>query len=267
MKKPLTQRQRLYLKYKFGLEQNLVSLDDIGSRDIIYDLYSKDVLLSNSDYPLDYIIGEIFIPELNILISVKEGVLLPRTETIHWLQELLKRQLPDKSDVIIDVGTGTGLIGIAYAKNGYTVVTTDLFQAPLELAEYNRRINNIQTMPILQSDVLSSSKLIEIIGDTSWSIVSNLPYVPRSDMQQPTFQSIRYEPEEAIFAGVDGLDLVRTMATQIAGLKNKPNSIILELDPRNINFATTLFPDYQAEILNDYNGFNRLLVLKVDKLG
>lgn len=129
-------------------------------------------------YPLDYIIGEVVFLENNFI--VKPGVLIPRPETEIWVGEFIKKNFYKNNKIngkycktiLIDIGAGTGVIGLSLARIFKKVYLTDIFPIPLAILQENKNLfikNNpalkSSEIQIIKSDLLSSLEIKNIISN------------------------------------------------------------------------------------------------------
>ena len=137
------------------------------------------------------------------LFRVTPDVLVPRPETELLIETALQADVPATARVL-DIGTGSGCIAITLAlqRPDWRVLATDVSGPALTVARHNRdRLD--ATVELLEGD------LFEPVSERSFHlIVSNPPYIAAGDahLDQP---ELRHEPELALVAGVDGLDLIR----------------------------------------------------------
>ena len=130
--------------------------------------------------------------------------LIPRPETEELVEAILKLDLPTPAR-ILDLGTGSGVLGIAVALDlaGCCGALTLADRSPeaLELARENATLQDCGAETI-------ETDLFERIEGTFELITANLPYVPEgaSDELAP---ELRHDPPAALFSGPDGLDLIR----------------------------------------------------------
>ncbi len=128
---------------------------------------------------------------------------------------------------ILDMCTGSGCIAIAlaYAFPDAEVDATDISKAALEVAAINTEHHNMQyQVALLESDLFS-----KIPAENQYDlIVSNPPYVDAEDMADLP-DEFRHEPELALAAGQDGLDLVRKMLAQAADYLTEDGLIVIEV--------------------------------------
>lgn len=167
------------------------------------------------------------------------AALIPRPESetiIEVLQAILPTTLPLVKDSkrLVDVGTGTGCIGIT-AKLEWPeldVTLTDISQHALTLAKQNASL--------LKADVaFHKGNLLRGYNTPLDIIVANLPYI---DKQWEVSPETHAEPELALYATDDGLFLIKQLIDQAVELLRPQGSLILESDIRQhaaiIQFAS-----------------------------
>lgn len=177
--------------------------------------------------PVQYITGtqEFF----GLALEVGPGVLIPRPETELLVEAALDRLPRDQPVTVLDVGTGTGAIAIAVASRlpRAKVTAVDLSPVALEIARRNvHRHELADRIELLQSDLLRS------LGDWATSfdaILSNPPYVPRQDRPAMHPQVRDYEPELALFAGEDGLEIYRRLIPEARSALAQGGLLALEI--------------------------------------
>jgi release factor glutamine methyltransferase len=137
---------------------------------------------------------------------VSPDVLIPRPDTELLVELALERIPPDRSVDVLDLGTGSGCIAITLALERplARVTAVDRSAAALKVAKHNAEIHNTR-VEFLTSDWFAA--LAERRFDL---IVSNPPYIPVSDPHLAR-GDVRFEPEAALAAGVDGLDDLRRL--------------------------------------------------------
>ncbi len=220
-------------------------------------------------YPLDYLLKSTKIDELNL--TLNPNVLIPRPETEEWLKwfEVNFTQKTDTKEIILlDIGTGSGLIGLSLAKYFKTVVLTDFSLKALNVAKENAAANKIENTVFLKSNLLSSKKLKPIFSQT-WILLANLPYLPENTRSLAKQNKVNYEPEMALYSGKEGLDLFEILIEQLQIINTEYDNLPIfagfELDPGNILKAEkTLQKIYlNTEIVKDLNGLPRFLTGKI----
>lgn len=154
--------------------------------------------------PYAYLAGRTSFYGLDL--AVTPAVLVPRPET-ELLVATALAHLPRRPGRVVDVGTGSGAVALALARHGdaaWRIEAVDIDLAALEVARANRDRLGLAVC-LYPSDLLAQVRP-GILG-----IVANLPYVANADPVDP---EVRYEPPGAVFAGPDGLSLIRRLVAQ-----------------------------------------------------
>lgn len=172
--------------------------------------------------PSQYITGHQEFWGLDFLVS--PAVLIPRPETEHVIEtvlELARRGGLVRQPKIVDVGTGSGCIALALAKElpGAEVVAVDISAAALELARVNAaRLQLDQRVSFFESNLLAG---LEPVGSGDSPVparfdfvVSNPPYVGSSAPEKVQREVRDFEPKVAVFAGESGLEVYRRLIPQ-----------------------------------------------------
>ncbi|WP_433969527.1 peptide chain release factor N(5)-glutamine methyltransferase [Tunturiibacter gelidiferens] len=173
--------------------------------------------------PIQYITGEQEFYGLRL--HVTPAVLIPRPETEHLVEAVLKLLPANQPVKLVDIGTGSGAIAIALAVHLplAEITALDLSSDALAIAERNAREHGVANrIQFLQSDLLVA---IKSLGQTFDAIVSNPPYIPESDRPTLHPQVRDHEPATALFAGETGLDIYRRLIPEAASAL-KPNGIL-----------------------------------------
>jgi release factor glutamine methyltransferase len=173
--------------------------------------------------PVQYIIGhqEFY----GLTFHVTPAVLIPRPETEHLVETVLKLLPADKSVKIADVGTGSGAIAIAIAAHlpQAAITALDISPEALAIATSNAREHNLtDRIRFLQSDLLSG---LDREAGTFDAVVSNPPYIAETDRPTLHPQVREYEPATALFAGETGLEAYRRLIPQAYNAL-KPNGLL-----------------------------------------
>jgi release factor glutamine methyltransferase len=181
-------------------------------------------------HPVAYLIGkkEFF----NIELKVAPGVLIPRPETellveltINYVQSSGK-----KTPKILDLGTGSGAIGLALAKNipNAQITCVDVSAEALTIAQENARLLNLSSVKFIQSnwfdDLATSLAAEECLFDV---IVSNPPYIRQDDIHLSQ-GDLRFEPSSALTDDHDGLMAYRTIFKKASAYLAEAGFILVE---------------------------------------
>ncbi len=172
-----------------------------------------------NERPIAYIIGNREFMGLDFF--VQEGVLIPRPDTETLVEEIINICNNRTGLNILDIGTGSGAITISLAKylDKSHVISADISDIALEIASKNAISNNVdERIDFIKSDVFSNVPKEEKFD----LIVSNPPYIRKSDIDGLDRQVKDFEPYNALEGGEDGLDFYRKITKESkAFLKNK----------------------------------------------
>lgn len=158
--------------------------------------------------PIAYLIGRREFWSLEL--EVTPDTLIPRPET-ELLVELALARLPGDAAVeVADLGTGSGAIALAIARERplARIVATDDNPATLAVAERNARRAGLDNVVFARGDWCTA------LPDRRFDLImSNPPYIA-ADSDDPQRDDLRFEPRDALIAGADGLDALRTLIDQ-----------------------------------------------------
>ena len=158
--------------------------------------------------PLQYITGRASFRELELTIDPR--ALIPRPETEILVEEVLawaREQTEGVPLAALDLGTGTGAIALSlHLEGGFApVVATDASQEALDLAG-----ENVRALGVGEGVELRKGELFSAVqaGEHFSVIVSNPPYIPEGSRESLQEEVREWEPESALFAGPEGLDVL-----------------------------------------------------------
>lgn len=160
----------------------------------------------------------------SLSLKVTPDTLIPRPET-ELLVEAALAQIPEQAAwPIADLGTGSGAVALAIARERpqCRVVAIDLSAAALAVAR-----ENAATLGIGNVEFRAGSWCRPLAGERYRIIVSNPPYVVGGDPHL-TQGDARFEPRTALQAGPDGLDAIRIIAFQARGHLDPGGGLLLE---------------------------------------
>jgi release factor glutamine methyltransferase len=154
--------------------------------------------------------------------EVTSDVLTPRPETEGIIEAALEHC--GRVDLIYDMGTGSGCLAIALALEfpGARVVATEIVPAALDVARRNADRHGVSgRLLFLHAETLPP-------GNRADLIVSNPPYIPDGDRDSLPPEVRVFEPPEALFAGADGLALIRLLVEDAPGALADDGLLIFE---------------------------------------
>lgn len=193
--------------------------------------------------------------------QVGSGVLIPRPET-ELMIEWMEANIPHTEELFIaDVGTGSGILAVTGVLKfpRSRAVACDVSAAALVYAQTNVRAHGVcDRVGLYRGSLLEAIHIgrIDII-------LANLPYVPEVTRSLLSREVMDYEPETALFAGEDGLEMYRLLADMICGAMHPGAVLLCELDMSQGQAFTGLFAGRcsRVECHKDLSGLDRLGVV------
>jgi release factor glutamine methyltransferase len=211
--------------------------------------------------PLQYLTGHQEFWRADFLVT--PDVLIPRPETEHIIEAVLAlvRQFPTAGPLkLIDVGTGSGAIAITLARElpHADVHAVDLSEAALGVARHNAERLNARVL-LTQSDVLNA-----VTRDASFDfVVSNPPYVGLNEADKVQDVVKHYEPHMAVFAGDEGLDVIRRLIPQAFEALRGGGWLLIEIGYSMAEAVIALLGDWHnVHQVPDLAGIPRVIVAR-----
>lgn len=218
----------------------------------------KDIKKIAKGVSPQYILGYAWF--LGYKIMVQRGVLIPRFETeelVEWALDNLK-----DGDQVLDLGTGSGCIMVALAKEAekkqikdLNLTISDVSDTALRIAEENLLTYEVDARVRKANVLLGLAKFDKII--------SNPPYIKPSEKKDMDKSVLQNEPETALFGGEDGLAFYRKFAKQIRDHLNSHGEFFMEFGFSEENELRELFnkelPDFEIEFKRDMAGKPRMV--------
>jgi release factor glutamine methyltransferase len=177
--------------------------------------------------PIQYITGEAEFFGLSF--HVAPGALIPRPETEHLVEEVLRlaANITSSRLSIADIGTGSGAIAVALARSLPTarVTAVDISPQALAIAHDNAVLNQVAN----RIEFLEGNLLAPLTGQSFFVIASNPPYVPLQDRESLSIEVRDHEPHSALFAGNDGLDIYNRLIPKARALLELNGWLVMEI--------------------------------------
>ena len=208
--------------------------------------------------PMAYITGRKEFWSMRLIVS--PATLVPRPET-ELLVDIALRDIPRRADWrILDLGTGSGAIALAIARERplCQVTGVDNSANALDVAKLNARELSIANVRFVAGD------WTEPVGDETFDlIVSNPPYVREGD---EALRLLAHEPSAALVAGHDGLDALRILARECRDILAPGQKLVLEHGADQERAVTALLAEAGwTDIVchKDYAGLPRVTVARL----
>ncbi|MGV6845421.1 MAG: peptide chain release factor N(5)-glutamine methyltransferase [Lutibacter sp.] len=161
-------------------------------------LFKKSIVNLKKYEPIQYILGKTDF--FGFIIKVNQAVLIPRPETEELVEWVINDFRGTKNLNILDIGTGSGCIAIALAKNltPSNVDAIDVSTEALQIAKQNS-LDYATSINFIQQDILKSTQLEKRYH----IIISNPPYVTEKEKPNIKPNVIENEPHTALFVKND----------------------------------------------------------------
>ena len=212
--------------------------------------------------PLQYVLGKAHFRDLTL--KVDKRVLIPRPETeemVEWVLEDFKKL--NQKLRLIDMGTGSGCIGIALAKEQpyFSVFALDKDVDILDLTAENAKLNGVQIKCIEQD--MNQMNTLKLKIDV---IVSNPPYVMLSEQNQMKSNVLDYEPHQAIFISNKDPLLFYRLILEFAADNLKPKGFIyFEINPLLLKELKDLIISFSYIVFERLDIFKKVRILRLQK--
>ena len=208
--------------------------------------------------PVSKIIGKRYFWDLEIFVD--SNVLDPRPESEILIEKVLKNTSNQRS--ILDLGTGSGCLAIVLSSklDQSEIDGIDISKEALKVARKNANKNNVQ-VNFFQSNWFSNIyKKYDII-------VSNPPYISKSEFVKLPRAVKCFDPEIALYGGEDGLGSYRIIARSIVSYLNDKGLAFFEIGQGQSNAVIKIFENQGLSLVKvwkDLDQNNRIICVKKD---
>jgi len=182
--------------------------------------------------PAQYITGHQEFWGMDLIVA--PAVLIPRPETEHVIETVLElATIPaaegrrNAAHRIVDVGTGSGCIALALAKElrPAEIHATDISPAALEVARANAARHQLESrIQFREADLLAGFE-----NNSFDFIVSNPPYVGESEVDEVQLEVRKFEPRDAVFAGPTGVEVIARLIPQAYAALSPGGWLVMEI--------------------------------------
>jgi release factor glutamine methyltransferase len=186
--------------------------------------------------PLQYLLGSA--PFRYLEVAVGPGVFIPRPETELILD--IAAQALSRAQLVLDLGSGSGAIALAVATEYLDIEVIAVERAPAALGWLRRNVAALcPRVQIIDTDIAELLKMAPLLGAVD-VVLSNPPYVP-DRLRSTVPAEVRHDPDDAVFAGSDGLDAIRTVIGSAAVLLRPGGLVVIEHDESHQDDVRALF--------------------------
>ena len=222
------------------------------------DLYKKEVIALEEGKPLQYVLG--YVNFYGNKFYIDERCLIPRFETEELVENTINyinKYFTEPVD-IIDLGTGSGIIGLTLEKKVSTnsVDLIDISKEALEVTKINK--DNLNS----KSNLIESD-FFENINKKYDVIISNPPYIKDDEEIEDIVKN--NEPHLALYAGKEGLDCYESILKDISNYMKERCLIAFEIGYTQskdiINLVNKYLDNVRIEVKKDLSDKDRMLFI------
>ena len=245
-----------YLYLKFNLSSSDLLINKIVPwNKKIQEEFKIDIKKLTNKIPVQHITGSEFFYDRVFHISDK--TLIPRPETEELVDVIIKSEKSNHKKNILDIGTGSGCIAVTLSNHlTSNVIGVDISKAAIDVANKNNTLTSNKVSFI-------TSKIENYIPEEPFDIiVSNPPYIPKSDEDKVDKNVLIHEPHRALFVGSDPIYFYKIILEFSKKHLKENGSIYFEVNQNYIGQIKTLLMGYDFDIIKDLYGHKRFVVIK-----
>jgi release factor glutamine methyltransferase len=210
-----------------------------------------------SGEPLQHILGSVEFADYRFAVDAR--ALIPRPETEELVEMLVERsETPPRR--VLDVGCGSGVIGLSLAKrfgSETSVLLVDAAEEALALAEENRAALEVENAELTVSDLFSGIDA----GAGFDLIVANLPYIATAEIAELD-REVQHDPHAALDGGETGLEIMQRFLADCPGYLSNQAAVAMEFgegQAEPLRQAAAAAGLENIEIVKDLSGHERFL--------
>ncbi len=191
---------------------------------------------------------------------IDSNVLIPRPDTEHLVEEVLKIYKKDSKSNILDIGTGSGciLLSILKERKNFYGTGIDISKKALNVAKINAKVHQLSNrVKFFYSDV---DKFL--LGKYDL-VISNPPYIKKICLRDLDKDIIGYEPKLALNGGIDGFSAIKKVIVKSSVLLKRNGKLILEIGFDQKNRCLDILKKnkfYINDIKKDYGKNDRCII-------
>ena len=256
---PDREAKNISLKYMF-LKFNITSSDLLLNKKFTWGENKEKSFLNDIDQilknvPVQYITSSEFF--YDSIFYVNKSTLIPRPETEELVNNVIKLERSNVRKEILDIGTGSGCIAITLSNHiKSSVVGIDSSLEAIKVAKKNNFLtpNKVQ---FIHSKVeeYKPQKFFDVI-------ISNPPYIPKSDIEKVDDIVLKNEPYEALFVDSDPIYFYKIILEFSKKHLKKNGVIYFEINQNYVELIKNLLKEINFEIVKDFYDNMRFVIVK-----
>lgn len=216
--------------------------------------FRKLVARRSKKEPFAYLTGVTEFFGLNL--KVNKNVLIPRPETKNLVELALEIAKKNKIKSVADIGTGSGAIILALAKNlpkKFKFYGLEISSKALSVARKNASILKTKNVKFIKSDLLQ-----KLPGTHPILITANLPYLDKEEVKS---DELKHEPMLALSGGNDGLKLILKLIEEFKNKSRRGDFLVLEVGFAHEPKIRKIIKGLTFRALKDFNNVPRFIVI------
>jgi release factor glutamine methyltransferase len=208
--------------------------------------------------PIQHLLGQVEFHRRQFKTDAR--ALIPRPETEELAELVLALDAPRENQAILDMGCGSGVLGLTLAaeRPAWQVTLADVSPAALALAAENAAALAISNISLLESDLFSN------VSECFDGMVANLPYVPELDRPSLS-KEVLHDPALALFGGPDGLEVLARFIPAAFARLNPGGWLALEIGHDQASQVVALLQQSgfsDVTVKNDLSGIPRFPIAR-----
>lgn len=210
--------------------------------------------------PIQYILGYAYF--YGYKFKVNKDVLIPRPETELAVDKAIEIIREKNYSKVLDIGTGSGAIALSIALKypNIQVVASDISVYALDVAKENAKVLNVNNVQFVISDMFNN------ITNKYDLIISNPPYIGYDEIDEIDEIVYKNEPHLALFTSDNGVYYYKEIIKNLDKFLNDNGTIIFEIGYKQgsiiKDYALSLHPNLEVEIIKDYNSLDRIVIIR-----
>ena len=222
--------------------------------------YNSWVNRLTKNEPIQYITGTTEFYGLTFY--THPSVFIPRPETERVVEESLQLLQSISNPIIFDIGTGSGCLAIALAKEKpeATITAIDVNKHALKTAQINSEMHRLNNIQFIEMNILK-----ETPTESYDLIVSNPPYIPMLELEKLNQNVKDFEPHRALTDQSDGLTFYQWFSSLSSKILKPNGHFVIEVGrgehPKKVQklFTSEIFG--HSKLIKDYNGDDRVIII------